>query len=151
MTTHEVHKHFYPATGEIFELTLDGDALKNQPLEMVRRDGYVSKEWKHTGKKVSGKQTRRFTLVSVGYCQTFDELTRKLAEHGTIPEGQWREALKAAFQHDGEGPVGIADSSWVVPRGLAGFPGISTGGISGFRWAGRAVDDGWRWLVEASK
>lgn len=29
----------YPADGEIFELTLDGSAPGNRPLEMVRGDG----------------------------------------------------------------------------------------------------------------
>lgn len=143
-------KPTYPAIGEVFELTLDG-VLENEPIEMVRRDGYNPEGWKHTGKRVSGKQTRRFTLVSVSYSRTFDDLTRKLDEHGAIPEGQWREALKAAYQHDGKGPVGIADSSWVFPDGGAYFPCVYASGHSDFRWAGRGFDDGWRWLVEASK
>lgn len=55
----------YPADGEIFELTLDGDAPENQPLEMVSRFGYAPVGWRHNGPKVSGKQTRRFKLVGV--------------------------------------------------------------------------------------
>ena len=61
----------YPPDGVEFELTLDGDAVSNDPTEMVRRDGYGSPEkWKFTGKKVSGIQTRRFKLVSIGYQQS---------------------------------------------------------------------------------
>ncbi len=54
----------YPEVGEIFELTLDG--AENQPLDMVARDGYTG-EWKHQGPAVTGKQTRRFQFVQVGY------------------------------------------------------------------------------------
>lgn len=145
MTTQVPH---YPAMGEVFELTLDGDAPENQPLEMAHRDGYRTEGWQHTGKKVAGKQTRRFKLVSVGYCRTFDELTRKLVKHGTIPDGQWREALKAAYQYDGKEQVGIADSSWVHPQGRDFFPYVSTGGYSNFHFTDLDFDVGWRWLVE---
>ena len=54
------------AEGEVFEMTLNGDAPENQPLEMVRRDGYTGR-WTHNGPKVSGRQTRRFKLDVIGY------------------------------------------------------------------------------------
>ena len=139
-----------PAVDQVFELTLDGDAAKNKPLEMVRRDGYNPKDWKHKGPVVEGSQTKRFKLVKVGYCRTLDELRRKLGEHGEIPEGQWREAL-AAYKSDGKGPVGIADSSWAHPRGSARFPCVFTGGDSDFFWSDYDFHDDWRWLVGVSK
>lgn len=143
----------YPADGEIFELTLDGDAPENDPIKMVRRDGYSKPEkWKHAGKKVVGKQTRHFVLVSVGYCENFIELVGKLVKHGTIPEGQWREAFKAAYpQPDGKGPVGFADSSWVDPSGRADFPYVITDGRSHFFWTDDDFDESWRWLVGVGK
>lgn len=151
MATHETRRMTYPV-GEVFELTLDGDDAENDPVEMVRRDGYSKPEqWQFNGTRVAGVQTRRFKLVSVGYCRTFDRLTRKLIKYGTIPEGQWREALKAAYQHDGKGPVGIADSSWVRPDGYAHFPCVRTLGSSYFHWTGFDFHARWRWLVEVSK
>lgn len=134
--------------GEVFELTLDGDAPDNQPLEMVRRDGYDHPElWRHSGPTVKGAQTRKFKWVSIGYCETFDEVKRKLAKHGKIPKGQWREAVKEKFQPDGVHPRGSADASWVDPEGLANFPCVITDGSSDFRWTGRGFGGGWRWLV----
>jgi len=77
---------------------------------------------------------------------------QRLAQYGDIPEGQWRQAFKAAYpQPDGNGPIGIADSSWVGPGGLAGFPWVDSGGGSHFDWAGHDHDEDWRWLVPASK
>lgn len=141
----------YPAVGEVFDLTLDGDAPEHQPLEMVRRDGYTGK-WEHRGPVVKGKQARRFKLVQIGYCPSFDEVRRKLAtEHGKIPEGQWREAFKAAYpKADGNGPVGVADSSWVNPNGNANFPYVNTDGNSNFNWTDDDFNENWRWLVEVS-
>lgn len=146
-------KTTYPAVGEVFELTLDGDASENNPIEMVRRDGYRPEDWRHKGEKVAGEQTRRFMLVSVGYCH-FGELVRRLVKHGTIPGGQWREALKAAYKSDRKGPVGIADASWMClfdrPFGRTGFPSVHENDCSYFDWAypNFGFDDGWRWLVE---
>ena len=137
----------YPATGEVFELTLDGDAADVQPLKMVRRDGYAG-EWRHRGSTVKGQEARRFKLVEIGYCQDFEEVRRKLATHGAIPEGQWREAFKARYpRRDGKGPIGVADASWVSPGGDAGFPYVHTDGDSRFGWAGNGFGDSWRWLV----
>lgn len=144
----------YPADGEVFELTLDADAPENQPLEMVRRFGYNPEgwQWQYTSKKVlSGKQTRRFKLVAVGYCRDLKEVRQKLATHGEIPEGQWIMAFKAAYpQPDGKGPVGVADPSWVFPDGDVYFPYVGTDGGSRFRWADYARGDSWRWLVAVS-
>lgn len=141
----------HPPVSEIFELTLDGDLPENQPLEMVRRDGY-SGTWKHNGPVVKGVQTRRFKIVQIGYCRTFDEVQTKLIQHGKIPEGQWRQAYKTAYpKPDGNGPIGIADSSWVLPNGRACFPYVLTDGYSDFCWTDHAFNDFWRWLVEVSK
>lgn len=140
-----------PALNQPFELTLDGDAPENQPLEMVRLDGYDPQNWKYQGTPVKGKQTRRFKLVSVGPCTNFTEVQEKLKPHGEIPEGQWGNAFKKKFpKMDGNGPIGVADLSWVDPHGCAYFPFVLAGGASHFRWAAYRFGGRWRWLV-ASK
>lgn len=149
----------YPADGEVFELTLDGGAPRNQPLEMVRRDHYSDwSRWRHNGPKVESCETRCFKLVSVGYCRDFSELTGRLKKCGAIPPGQWREALKAAYGSDGKGPVGIADSSWIhpdwiCPDGLACFPCVGRDGRPHFYCNAYNPSFGgeFRWLVEVSK
>lgn len=141
----------YPADDVEFELTLDGDAPENDPLEMVRRV-CNPKGWEFNGRKVSGVQTRAFKLVRVGACRNLDEVRQKLAQYGDIPEGQWRQAFKVAYPRpDGNGPVGIADSSWVDPNGGVFFPCVSSDGGSDFYWADFDHGVGWRWLVPASK
>ncbi len=73
-------KTSYPVEGLIFELTLDGDAPTSNPIAMVHSDGYSQHErWRHAGTRVTGKQTRSFKLVSVGYCRDLDEVRQKLA------------------------------------------------------------------------
>lgn len=146
----------YPTTGDVFELTLDGDARENDPIEMVRRDGYLELEkWRHTGTKVAGTQTRHFKLISVGYCVNWDEVKRKLAKHGELPEGQWREAFKAKYPTpDGNGPIGVPDASWVYPGDRAYFPYfpyVHAHGESRFFWSVDGSRGRWRWLVEVRK
>src|SRR5579863_5445427 len=87
----------YPKVGEVFELALDGDAPENQPLEMVDSFGYNPAGWSHKGPKVSGRQTRRFKFVQVGYCSNVDKIKEQSSAHGEIPEGQWINAFKAAY------------------------------------------------------
>lgn len=139
----------YPANGEIFTLTLNGDDPANDPIEMVRTDGYDNPEqWKFTGKLIKGVQTRRFKLVSIGYCKELVEVIEKLKKHGEIPEGQWREALKKKFpKPDGKKPIGIADPSWVYPGGDVHFPFINSNGNSHFYWSCSAYGESWNWLV----
>lgn len=143
----------YPTDGEVFELTLDGDAPENDPIEMVRRNGFDNfEDWKYTGKRVTGKQTHCFKLVRVGYCRNLDEIQQKLTVSGEVPEGQWREAFKAAYPNtDESGPIGFADPSWVYPLGHARFPCVSAGGYSYFRWTADGFDRDWRWLVGVSE
>lgn len=138
------------ADGEVFEMTLDGDAPKNQPWEMVRRDGY-SGEWKHNGPRVKGRQTRRFKWISIGYQPNLEAVRTALAPHGKIPEGQWREAVKQMFEPDGKHPRGIADPSWEDPDGRARFPYVECDGRSDFRWADGGQGESWRWLVGVGK
>lgn len=143
---------FYPADNEIFELTLDGDAVENDPIEMVRRDGHREpKKWKHIGRRVTGTETRRFKLVWVGYCQNFTELKRKLTTHGRIPEGQWREALRAAYALKGTYLVGMADASWMNSAGDARFPCVLMDGYSTFYRIVYDFSVDWHWLVEIKK
>ncbi|TSC74820.1 MAG: hypothetical protein G01um101430_739 [Parcubacteria group bacterium Gr01-1014_30] len=141
--------HSYPKVGEVFELTLDFDAAENQPLEMVRRDGYDPRVWNYTGKKVMGRCTSYFKLVKVGYCRNLDQVRQKLAAHGEIPEGQWRQAFKAAYpKPDRKGLIGVADPSWALSGGSATFPCVSSRGRSRFLWADRGFNVAWRWLVK---
>lgn len=138
--------------GEVFELTLDGDAPENQPLQMVRSDGYGKVEkWWHNGHIVQGTQTRRFKWVAVGHCRNFDAVEKALAPHGKIPEGQWREAVKEKFQPDGVYPRGIARASWLNSRSSALFPYVDADGDSRFLQIDGAFLDYWRWLVEVSE
>src|SRR3989344_6033266 len=106
------------ADGEVFEMTLDGDALENQPLEMVRREGYIG-NWKDHGPVGQGIVPRRFKWVAVGYQSNLEAVQTALPPHGKIPEGQWREAVKQMFEPDREHPRGIADPSWRYPYGGA--------------------------------
>ena len=139
----------WPVVGEVFELTLDFDAPENDPVQMVRADGYSNSEkWKHAGTKPAGVQTRRFKLVEIGYQPSFDEVKAALAKHGPTPEGQWRNALKEKFPSPPGRPVGIADASWVAPDGNAYFPCVSGDGSSVFYWAARDFGEVWLWLVE---
>ena len=140
-----------PQDGEIFELTLDGDAT--DPIGMVRGDGYNDADkWKFNGPKATGTQTRRFKIMSVG-CQTNAEaVNTALAEHGTPALGQWREAFKKKYARpDGKGPIGFTGSEWVYPRRLRGFPCVRGGGAvwnSYFDWVVLDFDDYWRFVVE---
>ena len=138
------------ADGEVFEMTLDGDAPENHPLEMVRRDGYTG-NWKHSGPVVKGIVTRRFKWVAVGYQPNLETVRAALAFHGDIPEGQWREAVKQMFEPDGEHPRGIADPSWEDPDGDVNFPYVGRVGNSYFYLADDSRGEDWRWLVAASK
>ena len=138
----------YHVEGEVFTLTLNADDPACDPLTMVRGDGYGLAGWKYTGEKLTGTHTRRFKLVSVGYCRDFDEVRKKLAAHGTPAQGQWREAfLKAYPTPNGREHIGFPDDSWVSPHGHRHFPWIWTDGRSDFRWANDNFDDVWRWLV----
>lgn len=140
----------YPTIGEIFELTLDGDAEENQPLQMVRDFGYQG-EWKHSGPKIKGKQTRRFKLMQAGYPRNLEAVKSSLPGSALV-EGQWIKAFKAAYPlNGGKCPVGIADASWVDSvDGSARFPFISNEGIICFGWVTdcRVVNQ-WCWLVPA--
>ena len=139
----------WPAVGEVFKLTLDGNAPENQPLAMLKSDGYDSPErWKHSGKKVGGIETKLFKLVSVGYQPNFESVLRELRKHGRIPGGQWREALKRKFLLPPGRFVGVADSSWVSPHGDAHFPCVRADGSSGFIWVIDDFDASWLWLIE---
>lgn len=151
MTDKVISALTYPADGEIFKLTLDGDAPENDPIEMLRRDGYSAVGWLYNGKKLTGKQTHTFKLVSLtGYGGDFERTLRDVVECGGIPEGQWREALKNAYpHHDSKSKtcVGVADLSWVNQYGFPCFPFIDIYGNSRFHWPAHSFFGRWRWLV----
>jgi hypothetical protein len=109
----------YPAIGEVFELTLDGGAPENQPFQIVKDCGYTG-TWRHNGRTVKGKQTRRFKLAQAGYQPNLDGVKSALPASGSV-EGQWIKAFKVAYpQPDGNGPIGVADASWIRPLDGAG-------------------------------
>ena len=144
----------YPADTEIFQLTFDGNVPENDPLEMVRLDGFNSSYWKFNGRKISGIQTRWFKLVRVGVCQNLDEVREKLTIYGDIPEGQWMKAFKTAFHHhdhDNKGTVMVADPSWVDPGGDVRFPCVDSHGDSYFGFVNEERSEYFRWLVPAEK
>lgn len=137
----------YPADGEIFTLTI------NRPftgLEMVRDDGFSNwQEWKFTGQEIAVAQTKRFKLVSIGEQMNWEAIILELVKHGKIPMGQWRKVFKGAYpEPDKNGPIGIADVSWINPRGSANFPYINTDGTERFELTSSIFYGYWRWLVE---
>jgi hypothetical protein len=138
----------YPGVGDVFELALNGDARENQPLEMVDSFGYNPEGWCHKGPTISGHQTRRFKLVQVGYCSNLDKVKEKTSALGENPAGQWINAFHSTYpKSDGQGPIGIADGSWVGPNGRANFPYVLAVGFLHFNIAGHIRGEDWRWLV----
>lgn len=145
----ETHTQAWPQVGEVFELTLDGDAPENEPLEMVSEFGSNPSGRQHTGATVSGRETRRFQLVQVGYCSTVEKVKDKIHSYGEAPEGQWINTFKAACpQPDGLGPVSFADASWVGADGRANFPYVASLGFPHFNYAGHVRGEDWRWVVQ---
>jgi hypothetical protein len=139
----------YPAVGEVFELMLDFDDPANEPMEMVEEFGYNSTGWSFAGPKVTGRQTRRFKLVQIGYCSNIGKVKDKTAPLGKTPEGQWINAFKAAYPTpDGQGPIGVADDSWVGANGRANYPYLLAVGFQHFNYGGHVRGEDWRWLVE---
>jgi len=134
-----------PADGEVFEITHNfGDSP--EPEKMPNRFGY-SGDWPFDGRSITGTQTRKFMWVAVGQQSNLDAVTRALAKHGKIPEGQWLEAIREKFEPNGW--RGIADASWVRPDvGSRRFPYLNPGGVPYFSCAGCEQAAGWRWLVE---
>ncbi|MFY9462741.1 MAG: hypothetical protein WAP52_00965 [Candidatus Sungiibacteriota bacterium] len=146
----------YPTDGEVFELTIDGDAQENDPMNrtFLIYEHTAVMPWRHIGKKVSGVQTRQFKLVPLG---TIDEplsgVIEKLQSYGRIPEGQWRNAFKRTYPRaDGRRTICIADPSWIDPRrGRHCYPGIYSNGDMLLNAADYPYhDDSCRWLIDVS-
>jgi len=147
MATSTVIHRPYPKVGEIFELGLDGDAVNNHVIAMVRRVG-DPRGWAHNGPLVTGRAIRPHKLVELRPTLTFDEVLAELARYGKIPEGQWASAFKVTYpKTDGHGPIGIADASWWAPDGRINFPYIGRGGDLGFHRASGSFGANWRWIV----
>lgn len=142
---------WYPAVNQVFELTFNGKSPEVGSPAMRESYGYNLEVRPHNGKAAAlYQETRKFKLVSVGRCANWEELTTKLATHGRIPEGEWLEAFKAVYsEHDDNGPVGVADASWVDPDERAHFPCIGWYGPWAFSWSVTICSANWRWLVEA--
>lgn len=139
-----------PKDGEIFELTLNAEDA--DPIEMVRGDGYNNADnWEFKGPRVTGTQTKKFKLVSIGYQPNAEAVNKALAEHGTSALGQWREVFKKKYPHpDGKGPICFTGSEWVPPGRRRRFPCVLiVRGVwcSDFLWIDGFRDD-WRFVVE---
>lgn len=126
----------YPRIGIGFELTLIKDHVKN-----------FSEYWKYNGKIGEEiPETLTVKLVQIGSCSDLNEARQRLGK--LIPSGLFLWPFKAKYpEPDGNGPVGIADASWVHPLGHAGFPYVSTYGDMNFLWTVRDLHERWRWLV----
>ena len=135
----------YPEVGQVFELMLTEDQLDG--IDMVKNFGYNPDGWRYTGQQPT-PETGKFKLVQVGFCNNLQEVAQKLKEHGDIPAGQWLQAFNAVYpKPDGNGPIGVADNSWVDPDGSLGFPCMRSDGGAVFYWADFGLGEVWRWLV----
>lgn len=145
----------YPNIDEVFELTLDGSDPNVQPLAIIKKHGYgIYKKWKHTGKIVIGRETRKFKLIDLDFCANWGEIKNKFMKYlndypgAVIPESQWLVAFTSNYrEYDYNGPIGIADASYTDDVGNANFLCVWHGSLF-------FVDDvhvshqKWRWLVE---
>jgi len=135
----------YPKVRRVFKLTLTDDQLNG--LAMVKNFGYNHDGWQYTGQTPTAG-TDKFKLVQVGFCNNLQEVAEKLKKHGDIPAGQWLQAFKDAYpKPDDNGPIGVADPSWVSPFGNVCFPYVYTDGAAYFYWTDDYLDGDWRWLV----
>ncbi|MEQ1917854.1 MAG: hypothetical protein ABL955_01535 [Elusimicrobiota bacterium] len=126
----------YPADNEVFTLTI---AKPFTGMDMVRDSGFkMWHEWKFVGQEITEPRTGRFKLVTIGRCID-----------GAIPQGQWRRALAAAYPKAvSDGPIGVADASWIEPSPTDQFPFILDEGEESFDHVEDMFDGTWRWLVE---
>jgi len=139
----------YPRVGEVFELELDADVDDNTPLGIVKTLGYDPEDWEFRGAPLTSKLKGKFMLVKIGAQPNLDAAKAALEDkHGPTPSGQWMRLFKDAYpETDGNGPVGIADASWVYPDDSARFPCVDYGGWLTFGWAAYYSGEDWRWLV----
>lgn len=149
----------YPKVGEVFELTMDGDAPENQPMVMaINCDPQHGRHWEHSGNKVVGIKTKKFKLVDFGFSARSAWLESHIKAQGKIPEGQWIKAFCAKFSvHDRKASVGVYDCSWKSPSRFPGitrclnrFPWIDIYGNLGFGYETVASYLNERWLVEVT-
>ncbi len=136
-----------PLDNEVFELTLDGDAM---PPEKCSK-GMAG--WEYKGPNIIGKYTRRFKLVRIGHCKNANEAREKLLLLGGVPNSQWMIPFKAKYgQHDSEGSIGICDPAWELDRCpgtyIPSYFGSSTS--IHFSRTDLGKDESWRWLIEVS-
>jgi len=136
----------HPEVGQVFELTLTEDQLDGEKMADNFGHNFAS-GWQYTGQKPEAT-TGKFKLVQVGFCNNLQEVAAKLKEHGDTPAGQWLQAFKAAYPDpDSKDPIGVADPSWVNPRGHVNFPFVVADGDANFFWTDSYLNRYWRWLV----
>ncbi len=142
----------YPKVGQVFELTLiPRNMAKNS--ENLRRT-----KWQHTGQKITKQQTRKFKLVRIDRCNSWEEITEKLQAQGKIPEGQWLEVFLSKFGvnydcNKNNGSIGVADASWIDSCGAARFPCVAPDGSQFFGYSSinNQLSSLFRWLVEITE
>jgi hypothetical protein len=141
----------YPKIAEIFELGIDGDAMGNRPLEMVRRAGHDPRGWAHNGPLFCGRAIRPFQLAETNSSLSFDGVISELSQRGRVPEGQWCLAFKVTYpKPDVERHVAIADATWIGPDGRTYFPYISRAGDLRFHRSTGVFGEIWLWIVATS-
>ena len=131
-------------------MIIDGSAPWNDPMLMLRADGYNPQKWYFRGKQVVGVQKRKFKLETVQGCSNLKEVLESLTDKGKAPEGQWRESFAEKYRLMSlQEQLGIPDASWIDEYEDAHFPYL-TNLRSGFHWADdiRRGGEDWLWLIE---
>lgn len=141
----------FPQAGEVFELTATKELTG---LGLVAYFGFYPDRWQFTGKTVTAGTTKRFRLVEVGYQPNLAAVAKVCTKPGQkVPEGVWMQTFSETFGSNirDRNIVGVADSSWVNPRGLVEFPLVYKHSGRSFSRADNVQDDDLLWLVEEAE
>lgn len=137
-----------------FELTLKAPI---QGLRLLELFGCDTQGWDYKGPVMTGPLTRKFMLVSVGKSSYLPTVICRLTAWPNETQGQWLEAFRRAYpQNDGQGPIGVADPSWIVLHTANGdnqkyFPRLlpaARGWDPYFSYLSLNDEVEWRWLIE---
>jgi hypothetical protein len=143
---------YIPNVGEAFQMTLNGEDPTNNPIAMIRSDGYYD-QWSYIGQKITGVVTAHFKLISAKNVWVV-EIIEEIKQHGKIPSGQWRQAFTKQFPEwrSAYKYIGFPDCSWKNDENDTKlFPYLGKHGGSGLARSISSADSDWLWLVEISK
>lgn len=143
---------YIPNVGEEFQMTLDGDDPTNDPIAIIRSDGYYDR-WSYIGQKITGIATSCFKLISSEKVWV-DDILKDIKRQGKIPCGQWRQAFTKQFPEwrNAYKNIGFPDCSWKNnENGAKLFPYLGKHGDSGLGRLVSSADSDWLWLVEITK